>query len=94
MTKLLIKTLFSFVTIENVSYIIAKCIAYILRWASKKGGKNWDKAKAIIKNVEKWSHIFNEVYDDDNLSANEEEQIASALENSTTINSISELLKK
>jgi hypothetical protein len=91
--KILVSFLMQFVTVENISLLLARCIAYLLKKASAKGGDSWEKSKVIIQKVERWAHLFNETYNDDNLTQAEENQIAEALENTTVVNSINEILK-
>ena len=94
MKTLLISLLLKFLTPANVASVIAKCIAYLIRNASKKGGKSWDTAKDVIKQTENYTHLFNEVYDDEELTKEEEGKIAKAIEMNTLISSIVEIIKK
>lgn len=79
-------------TPEKVAKLIAGIIANLLRKASK--SNNWDTIKAIIEKVESACHVFNEVYADETLTKDEEEQIASSIENMTGISSIHSVISK
>jgi len=50
-----------------------------LGYASKNGGKAWDRAKDIILKVNIWTSLFMQVYDDDTLTQEEEQMIADAI---------------
>lgn len=86
--------LLNFLNADAVCKVIAKCIAKLLETASRKGGDAWDKAKAIIKQVHVWCGLFIEVYDDDNLTEDEEKKIADAIKNQTNIEKIVDIIKK
>lgn len=94
MASFLIKILLSFLTPANISSIMAKCIANLLNHASKKGGKTWDKTKEIINQTENWIGLYNQVYDDEDISREDEGKIAKAIELSTPISKIIDLIKK
>ena len=47
-----------------------------------------------MSKVALWVNLFNEVYEDDKLTAEEEAKIAEAIKNETSVNKISEILKK
>lgn len=93
MKTLIISLLLKFLTPKNIATIIAKCLASLLRHASKNGGDSWDTTKKIVEQTENWSHLFNEVYSDDELSREDEGKIASAIEVGTAISKISEIIK-
>jgi superfamily I DNA and RNA helicase len=79
-------------TPEKVIHLIAGIIANLLRKASKSG--KWDLFRSIIQKVEKVCHLFNEVYDDETLSKEDEEKIAEAIEELTEKESIKGILNK
>lgn len=84
--------LLKFLTLEQLSKILATCVAWTLRYASRKGGKAWDRSKAVLKNVGQWIDLFNEVYEDDMLDADEEAKIALAIKNMTAAKKIAEIV--
>ncbi len=85
--------LFKFCSLESLSLIVAKAISYILAWASKKGGSAWDTAKAVIVQINSWTNLFVQVYDDDNMSAEEEELVAKAIAEKTPLDKVVEIIK-
>ena len=64
-----------------------------MSWASKKGGTRWDIAKTVITKINLWTSLFLQVYDDDELSEDEEQKIAKAIADQTPIEKIVEILK-
>lgn len=94
MKNILITLLFKSLTIDNISSLIAKCIVWLLEYARNKGDKYWDKAKNVIRKINIWCSLFLEVYEDDELSEEEEEKIAAAIQKETEIQSIAEILNK
>ena len=84
----------NFLSVDTISQVIAKIIANLLRKASTNGGEMWDKVKAVIVQINTWTSIFIQVYEDDNLTKEEEEQIAKAIKEKTQISKISDILKK
>ena len=83
----------SFVSVDMIARVIAFCIAKLIKYASKRGGNAWEKTKAIMKNVENWIALFNEVYEDDELSEEEEKKIAGAIANLTAVKKISKIVE-
>lgn len=83
-----------FLTLDQLSKILATCVAWALRYASRRGGKAWDKSKAVLKSAGQWIDLFNEVYEDDMLDADEEAKIALAIKNMTAAKKIAEILEK
>ena len=94
MKKFLTNLLFKSMTIETVASLIAKCIVWLLEYARGKGDKYWDKAKNVIRKVNIWCSLFLEVYEDDELTEEEEAKIAEAIANETELQSIAEIIKK
>jgi len=86
--------LLKLLSVDTICSLIARAIARLLTTASKKGGKMWDKVKAVIVQINKWTSLFLQVYDDDNLTEEEEKIIANAIKNETPVGNISELIKK
>ena len=84
----------NFLSVDTISQVIAKIIANLLRKASTKGGETWDKVKEVIVQINTWTSIFVQVYEDDNLTKEEEEQIAKAIKEKTQISKISDILNK
>lgn len=94
MKNFFISLLFKTLTIENVSYLAAKCIVWLLEYARNKGDKYWDRAKEVIRNINVWCSLFLEVYEDDALTEEEEEKIAAAIQKETNLGTIAEILNK
>lgn len=89
-TTLLLK----FLSVDNLCTVAAKIIAALLAYASKKGGKAWDIAKASITKVNNWTSLFLQVYDDEKLTEEEEKIIADAIKSKTSIAKVVDILKK
>lgn len=94
MKNLLIKLLFKSLTIENISALAAKCIVWLLEYARNKGDKYWDTAKEVIRKINNWCSLFLEVYEDNELTEEEEAKIAEAISKETNVQSIAEILNK
>jgi len=94
MKTFLIKLLFKTLTIDNISSLAARCIVWLLEYARNKGDKYWDTAKGVIRKINNWCSLFLEVYEDDELTEQEEEKIAEAIQKETSIQSIAEILNK
>lgn len=87
------KVWLKFVTYDTLVKIIATALAYVMEYArthSYKGG--WEKAKDTIHEVKKWINLFDEVYEDDTLTEEEEKKIEDAIADCTTVASIYKLL--
>ena len=94
MTKWLIKLGMKFVSYKTLVETIACGIAYLLEYARKNASKEgWDKAKNGVKEIKNWLTLFDQVYDDDNLSEEEEKLIQDAISNCTATESIYNLLQ-
>ena len=94
MTKWLIKLGMKFVSYKTLVETIACGIAYLLEYARKNASKEgWDKAKNGVKEIKNWLTLFDQVYDDDNLSNEEEKLIQDAISNCTATESIYNLLQ-
>ena len=74
--------------------MVARCIALILSYASKKGGKAWDVAKDVIVKINLWTSLFVQVYDDETLSPEEEKLVAEAIRDKTSINKVVDILNE
>ena len=92
MKTILLFLIKKFLTPAKVAKLLAGIIANLLRKASKTG--NWDTVKDIISKTENACHLFNEVYEDDTLSQEEEERIAEAIAGLTTSENIKRILNK
>ena len=90
MTSILLK----FLTVDNLCTILAKIISLLLAYASKKGGKAWDITKATIVKVNNWTSLYLQVYDDEQLTKEEEKLIADAIKNKTDIAKVIDIIKK
>ena len=94
MTKWLIKLGMKFVSYKTLVETIACGIAYLLESARENASKEgWDKAKNGVKEIKNWLTLFDQVYDDDNLSNEEEKLIQDAISNCTATESIYNLLQ-
>lgn len=58
MKSLLLSTFVKLLDLESICMLIAKCIAMLLLYASKKGGKVWDTTKDIITKINLWTSLF------------------------------------
>ena len=75
----IIKTVIkAFFTPEMIGKLSAWLIALLLRKASKSG--KWDSIKAIVQRVFDALQLFNDVYADDEMTPEEEEQVAQKIE--------------
>ena len=83
-----------FLSIDTICSSIARMIASLLGKASKKGGQTWDRVKAVILQINNWTSLFLQVYDDDNLTSEEEKLIANAIKEKTPISKIADIVKK
>lgn len=86
--------LVKFVSADAVAELFAKLIAKLLNYAAKKGGKHWDAAKTAMNKTAIWINLFNEVYEDDKLTPEEEAKIADAIKSQTAVDKIADILKK
>lgn len=94
MTTFITSLLIKFLTVDNLCTVLAKIISALLTYASKKGGKAWDIAKAAIVKVNTWTSLFMQVYDDDNMSEEEEKLVAEAIKSKTDIAKVIDIIKK
>ncbi len=94
MTTLIISTMMKFLDVDTLCTLVAKAIACILSYASKKGGKAWDIAKNVITKINLWTSLFMQVYEDDNMSEDDEKLIAEAIKKETSIDKLVDILKK
>ena len=87
------KTALKFLSYDALVEIIAKGLAYILEYARTKASPEaWEKAKEANRKVRAWTTLFDEVYEDDTLTPEEEKMIADAIANCTATESIYELV--
>lgn len=83
-----------FVSYETLVGVIASALAYIMEYARKKASpEGWEKAKKSVKAVKTWVNLFDEVYEDDTLTEEEEKLIEQAISDCTMVDSIYKLLK-
>ena len=94
MTSIIMTIALKFLTIDRLCQLAAKIISNLLFWASKKGGKAWDIAKTVITKINLWTSLFLQVYDDDEMTKDEEQKIAEAIKNQTNISKLVDILKK
>ena len=94
MTKWIVKIALKFVSYETVVNLIAQGIAYLINYARTNASEEaWDKAKTTIKEIRKWTTLFDEIYEDDKLTEDEEKKIQEAISNCTATESIYDLIK-
>ena len=89
-TSLLVK----FLDVDTLCTLVAKAIATLLAYASKRGGKAWDIAKTAITKINLWTSLFLQVYEDESLSEEDEKKIAEAIKKETDIAKLVDILKK
>ena len=83
------KTALKFLSYDALVELIAKALAYILEYARTNASQEaWEKAKEAIKKVKAWTTLFEEVYEDDTLTPEEEKKIAEAIAGCTATESI------
>ena len=58
MKQIIISLLVKFLDVDALSALVAKAIASILKYASKRGGKAWDIAKDAILKINLWTSLF------------------------------------
>lgn len=92
MKTAVISVLMNFVSVEFIAKIIAMGISKLISYASRKGGATWTKVKGIMKKIENWIHLFNEVYEDDEMTPEEEAKVAEAIAGLTTIKKVSQII--
>lgn len=89
MTNWIAKTALKFLSYDALVELIAKALAYILEYARKNASQEaWEKAKDANKKVRAWTTLFEEVYEDDTLTPDEEKKIADAIAGCTATESI------
>ena len=87
------KTAVKFISYDALVELIAKALACILEYARKNASQEaWEKAKEANKKVRAWTTLFEEVYEDDTLTPDEEKKIAEAIAGCTTTESIYNLV--
>ena len=84
----------NWMTPDNISTIVATGIARLLEYARGKSDEKWDKAKSVVDQINVWTGLFIQVYEDDKLTDEEEKLIADAISNSTAITKIIEIISK
>lgn len=89
-TSLIVKLL----DVDTICTLVAKAIARILQYASKKGGSAWDVAKKVVTKVNLWTSLFLQVYDDEELTPEEERKIADAIRRETSVEKLVDILRK
>ena len=94
MKSIITTMLIKFLDVDALCQLVAKAIASILAYASKKGGKAWDIAKDVIVKINLWTSLFLQVYDDETLSQEDEKIIADAIKKETDIAKLVDILKK
>lgn len=80
--------------VDTLCTLVAKAIACLLSYASKKGGKAWDIAKTSVVKINLWTSLFLQVYEDETLSEEDEKKIADAIKKETNIAKLVDILKE
>lgn len=89
MTKWLIKIGLKFLSYDALVGVIASAMAYILEYARNKATPQaWNNAKGAVKQIKNWAALFDEVYEDDTLTDEEEKRIQDAIAECTAVTSI------
>ena len=85
----ILKFALKFLSYDTLVETIAKSLAYILEYARTKASEDaWEKTKTTIKQINNWTTLLNEVYEDDTLTPEEEKKIADAIANMTATETI------
>ena len=85
----ILKFALKFLSYDTLVETIAKSLAYILEYARTNASEDaWEKAKTTIKQINNWTTLLNEVYEDDTLTPEEEKKIQDAIANMTATESI------
>lgn len=92
--KIISSILTKFITIDTISTVIAKLIAKLLNNASKKGGESWNESKRIISKIRVWIDLFDQVYEDDEMTTEDETLVSKAISNEIEITKVSKILGK
>ncbi len=90
----LVSILLRFCTVDTLCAVAARIISIILKWASGKDNAKWDKAKLIVKKVKIWCSLFDQVYDDDSMTEEEEQLVADMIKEETSVDKIVVIIKK
>lgn len=78
-----------FLSYDALVGVIASAMAYILEYArSKATPVAWDNAKGAVKQIRNWAALFDEVYEDDTLTDEEEKRIQDAIAECTAVTTI------
>lgn len=94
MTKWLIRLGLKLVSFDTLVATIASALAALIEYArTSSTEEGWDKAKGAVKKVKNWLVLFDEVYEDDTLTEEEEKKIQQAIADCTLTTSIYNLLK-
>ena len=94
MKSIMMSLFIKFLDLDSICMLIAKCVATILSYASKRGGKAWDIAKTVITKINLWTSLFVQVYDDENMTEEEEKLVADAIKKQTNVEKIVDILKE
>lgn len=92
MKKLILNIALKFLTPDLIAEFVAKIVVKLLRWANEQ--KTWDNAKNIMDYLSKLCKLFNEVYEDDELTDEDEKKIQTAILNLTDEETIKNILEK
>ena len=85
----ILKLALRFLSYDALVEIIARALANILEYARKNSSdESWEKAKTAVKQVNTWTTLLYEVYEDDNLTSDEEKKSADAIANMTATETI------
>ncbi len=94
MAKWILKLGLKFVSYDTLVRTIAQALAYLMEYARLNSSlAGWEKAKRAIKEIKNWLTLFDEVYEDDTLTEEEEKKIQEAIANCTATTTIYDLLQ-
>ena len=94
LNNILLSILSRFITLENIAALVARLIARLMEYARKRGNPAWEKTKGIVSEVNRYTSLFMEVYEDDTLTDEEEKKIAQAIVQGSNANKISDILER
>ena len=95
MTKWLIKLGLRMVSYKTLVDVMASGVAALIDFARRNSSSDgWEKAKKAIKETRNWLTLFDEVYEDDTLTPEEEKRVQDAISKCTATESIYKLLQK
>ena len=77
--NLVVRLLVRLATVDRIAAIAARLVAKLLEWCRGKGDPTWERAKHIVSEINRFTALFMEIYEDDTLTGAEEKLIADAI---------------